>query len=622
MKKQTQGRRLLLNISPIEFNDNTIEAGVFKCADSTQLKQKLKSLRDTYNETHVFQRRGDSIICVPVTVEARVLGDTTDEITLSDDLYLSAALIRNSLINFLHSIGRRVFDYSPIEFIADRQADLLAASVPSGLTCPAWLSLRPLYEVDVRVIAIDQQPAFVGAALNVRTKRLIERPCSELIAEGFPIGGLYIGVTLPNTDRRVEPKLRILGRVLQVENQLLILDDIREDFDKLVVDQLYSTGRDFKAVDASQVVLMRSIDAFNRCMAHAFDTRADDVNEALGQKLAEFRSGPARLENLRKVVAYFGSKELQMLPSVRFSMKPFFVEGESKIFPRVQIAPRPTYVFDPAQRRIDQWHDRGLTKYGPYSSSSHSPTTPKVCVICQATTKGRVEQFLYKFLHGITEQQAKPDTYRRANQQSSSERFERFANGLIGKYKLDDVSLKFFTAEGDTAESYLKAVRQALIYQRDHNMKWDLALVQIEGRFHNLYGDRNPYFVTKAAFLAQQIPSQEFEFETMSLPDSQLIHVLNNMALATYAKLGVVPWLMTADPTIAHEVVFGLGSANIGQGRLGKRERIVGITTVFTGEGKYHLSNLSQAVPMAEYKDALLASLKTTIGTVRKELNW
>jgi hypothetical protein len=76
----------------------------------------------------------------------------------------------------------------------------------------------------------------------------------------------------------------------------------------------------------------------------------------------------------------------------------------------------------------------------------------------------------------------------------------------------------------------------------------------------------------------------------VNLPDSQLIYVLNNMALATYAKLGGVPWLMTADQTIAHEVVFGLGSANVGEGHFGDRKRIVGITTVFTGEGKYHLS--------------------------------
>jgi hypothetical protein len=47
------------------------------------------------------------------------------------------------------------------------------------------------------------------------------------------------------------------------------------------------------------------------------------------------------------------------------------------------------------------------------------------------------------------------------------------------------------------------------------------------------------------------------------------------MALASYAKLNGIPWLLKANPTIAHELVIGLGSANIGERRLGERERFV-----------------------------------------------
>ncbi|MBC7931839.1 MAG: hypothetical protein H7Z38_14865 [Rubrivivax sp.] len=613
---------MLLNISPVEFIDAEVKVGVFEFEDDGELKKKLDALRDTYYESHVFRREGSRIICAPTVEGAELLGDSTEDVKLSENLRLCAVLIREALISYLHSIGRQILDYSPIELVADRQADLLAASVPQDLTCPPWLSMRPRYEIDVRVIFPDQQPAFVGAVLNVRTKRLIERPCDDLIAEGFPIGGLYVGVTPPHADKRVESRLRLVGRVLRVEGRLLVLDDVRDDIDTLIKDQFAGRGGDMKAVDAGQVMLKRSVDSFSRCMAHVFGERAGEVDDRLRNTLVEFLSGPTRLDNLKRVVTYLGGRELEMMPGIRFRLKPFFTEGQSRNFPRVQTAPKPTYVFDPAKRRTDQWHDRGLTVNGPYSAASHTPTKPRVCVICQSATKGRVEQFLFKFLHGIPERQSRQNNFRRGNQQDSQEKFERFANGLVGKYKLDDVSLKFFTSDGDTAEDYLKAVRQALTYQRDNNMKWDLALVQIEDRFHNLYGDRNPYFVTKAAFLAQQIPSQEFELETVNLPDSQLIYVLNNMALATYAKLGGVPWLMTADQTIAHEVVFGLGSASIGEGHFGKRERIVGITTVFTGEGKYHLSNLSQAVPIADYKEALLESLESTIKTVKQELNW
>jgi argonaute-like protein implicated in RNA metabolism and viral defense len=128
--------------------------------------------------------------------------------------------------------------------------------------------------------------------------------------------------------------------------------------------------------------------------------------------------------------------------------------------------------------------------------------------------------------------------------------------------------------------------------------------------------------VTKKTFLTHQIPVQEFEIETTALPDRQLGYVLNNMALATYAKLGGIPWLIKSDPTIAHELVIGLGSANVGQGRLGERERVVGITTVFSGDGNYWLSNLTRSVPFSEYQKALLDSLGTTIAKVRQSMNW
>jgi hypothetical protein len=49
------------------------------------------------------------------------------------------------------------------------------------------------------------------------------------------------------------------------------------------------------------------------------------------------------------------------------------------------------------------------------------------------------------------------------------------------------------------------------------------------------------------------------------------------MALATYAKLNGVPWVIKLHKPIAHELVIGLGSANIGEGRLALQRVFVGI---------------------------------------------
>lgn len=329
----------------------------------------------------------------------------------------------------------------------------------------------------------------------------------------------------------------------------------------------------------------------------------------MDKQLVQVRNGPDRLEKLRSVLNYFSRQKFQMTLDVSFAVTDFMEHSTNTgPFPKVQQAPKAVYVFDPTGSHTDTWHDRGLNKYGPYTSQSFTPSRPRVCVICQKQRKGQVEQFLYKLINGVAS--------------TSSGGREPFPKGLIRKYHLEDISIEFFVVEGDSAESYRKASRRAIEQASERGFRWNLAIVQIEEQFHRLYGEDNPYLITKAAFLTQQVPVQEFEIETATLPDNQLGYVLNNIALAIYSKLGGVPWLIKADPTIAHELVFGLGSAYVGQGRLGNRDRIVGITTVFTGDGNYWLSNLSKAVPIEDYEDALLESLGSTIKRVREQMNW
>ncbi len=73
---------------------------------------------------------------------------------------------------------------------------------------------------------------------------------------------------------------------------------------------------------------------------------------------------------------------------------------------------------------------------------------------------------------------------------------------------------------------------------------------------------------------------------------------------------------------IAHELVIGLGSHTEQSGRFSERTRHVGITTVFSSDGGYHLSERTGVVPFEEYADELTESLKRTIERVREEDNW
>jgi len=179
-----------------------------------------------------------------------------------------------------------------------------------------------------------------------------------------------------------------------------------------------------------------------------------------------------------------------------------------------------------------------------------------------------------------------------------------------------------FTLSGASVEAYVAACREAIDTATNGGFEWNLAIVQIDLDFKELPGPDNPYFATKAVFLKQRVPVQEITLETIRFSNEQLVFALNNMRLATYAKIGGVPWLLRSQPTVAHELIVGIGSHTLATGRLGGRERIVGITTVFSSDGKYLLDDRTASVPYDEYEEALFKSLSRSIETVRRIDNW
>jgi hypothetical protein len=110
--------------------------------------------------------------------------------------------------------------------------------------------------------------------------------------------------------------------------------------------------------------------------------------------------------------------------------------------------------------------------------------------------------------------------------------------------------------------------------------------------------------------------------EKMLAPPGELVYILNNLSIATYAKLGGTPWLLKSRPPIAQELVIGLGSHQISTSRVGPNKRVVGITTVFTSDGNYLLDNRTPAVPYEDYASALLVAVEAAVKTVQREQNW
>jgi hypothetical protein len=249
------------------------------------------------------------------------------------------------------------------------------------------------------------------------------------------------------------------------------------------------------------------------------------------------------------------------------------------------------------------WAEKGLTKYGPYTKRTFDRNDPAICVICAQHDKGRVEQFVRKLLKGISNS-------------------KYFSNGLEGKFSLGTSRVEVFTAVTDSVGAYKTAIENAIRKKADDGGRWDLALVQIRQSFKNLEVTDNPYYLGKSLFYLHQVPVQDFTIELLSQSEYSLGFSLNNMALASYAKMGGVPWLLKSSPTISHELVIGIGSADIGHERGADNQRIMGITTVFSGDGSYIVSNTSKAVVPKAYCDALTAVLGETIEKIQNRMNW
>jgi hypothetical protein len=258
-ESRAAGLRRVLNFSPIRFDDIAIPVGRLDYGQDGD--ERLKQLRSEHNNTHVFRRQGaDSILAVSVSRDAPVIGEP-ELIRLNEHLGLTAALIRNSLLNRLAKLGRTSLEYQPIQVTGGR--DLLRSSCPDGIASPDWLSLRVLYEVDIRPISLSTRDPFIAALLNVRTTRVIGRTAAEFLSEGCCLDRVYVGRKVSREDSRIAPRFELLGCVASVKGSELRLTDCRCGIEAVEASEAWPTS-----------------DAFAGFLPHVFGERAPEIAAA------------------------------------------------------------------------------------------------------------------------------------------------------------------------------------------------------------------------------------------------------------------------------------------------------------------------------------------------------
>jgi hypothetical protein len=181
----------------------------------------------------------------------------------------------------------------------------------------------------------------------------------------------------------------------------------------------------------------------------------------------------------------------------------------------------PSCVLRPGGTLTVPWPvDSQIDTHGPYDAESFPDKRVKIAVICPEEFVGEAGQFLKQFKDGV------PSTDEQA----------RFRQGFVRKYHLNSCDFSFHPVKRNSSsleEAYKLASFEAL------KEKPNLAVAVIREQHRELPDPENPYYTTKARLMAQGVPVQLIEIETIR--QSGRAFILNNLSVAMYAKLGGIP---------------------------------------------------------------------------------
>ena len=553
---------LALNAFPILFPE---DAEINLCMISYE-KDRLDQLRQNHSDTHTFKRERDKIFCFSSDENYPISGEKS-VIKIKNNYRLLSYLFKDGLVRTFKGTQYTTRGFRPIELISSIPNDNILKQIVTG---EFPFNVLPKYELDVRIL--KGRPCLV---IDSSSKRVTVQNCSYFIDKGFDIKNRYI------TQHDEKGYNKLIGMVTTVEKGQISYHD------KLGNKQTISTDATF---------LEANVNNFNDFMSYSFGNKAPQIIEKIRIQLSIFNSGEKKRNEINKLLSSLTSKEIKTITGIMMGVgKELDVTTDCRQFEK------PVFIFNDSGEA--SWAEKGFTQFGPYTKRTFDRNDPSVCVICSKQNKGGIEQFVRKFLKGINGH-------------------KYFSRGLEGKFHIGTSRVEFFTFDNDTVESYKKAIETAIQKKTQDGGKWDLALVQVKQIHKELPVNKNPYFVGKSIFFLHQIPVQDFTLELLGQSENSLGYSLNNMGLATYAKMGGVPWLLKASPTLSHELVVGIGSAYLQQDRLSPNQRIMGITTVFSGDGSYIVSNTSDAVPPDQYRAALTNVLENTLEKIRIRRNW
>jgi hypothetical protein len=556
------------------------------------LNRELKPLREKIGDEWFVTWKDGEAYGVPKCVRPKV--GFGKPVSLKTTEYLGLSIL-NAHANEV--IPKLLPKYEPIRIRHRRGFRFVAKKVElvddiihnwSGVPLAVYgFKIRPRFSCETRLVEMRPGELQILLMLGVAMNWSAESRITDLKAAGVDLTGLHVIRRDPLQGER-----RLVGRVADIEDDKVLLSESCDETASIAADKVQLEG--------SRAV-------FARCLKILLGDRHKEFESLREEHEAGFMTGPGLDNCLDQFFEQFRRSEaLELAPGVAATVGDQVSLKNTSVFQTIVQLPAVEYCYDPAKTKRHPYAWEGLEEFGPYSRDSFPKRSPRALVICPDFVQPRVEQALRHMRQGIP-------------QSKFSKGFERTFNLVNVDFAFCTIPLrKVSDGKGNTAHLYYGSVERHL--RSDSN--FDAAVVVVSDEHAQLPDNLSPYLFSKALLLTNGIPVQEARVSTLVRPKDGLQFIFQNLSVALYAKMGGTPWTVDHDLTVNDEIVIGMGMAELSGSRFEERQRHVGITTVFRGDGNYLLANLSKECAYEEYPQVLKDTMAEVIADIRERNGW
>lgn len=217
------------------------------------------------------------------------------------------------------------------------------------------------------------------------------------------------------------------------------------------------------------------------------------------------------------------------------------------------------------------YYDQMVKEYQPYSLEMFQDKRVNIGVLCPAEYQGETEGFARKIELKLKE-----------------------------VFHFNNINFYIKIINNRQIESYRDAVYDESLLQ------CQLIYVVVEQAQEKLHPNESPYFVCKAKFMGNGIPTQDIQIETIR--KSLNAFTMTNIALNSYAKLGGTAWTIEKEDKLRDELIVGVGSTISVNGK-----HVLGIAHVFHNDGRYMTGDCSPLSTFNDYSKNLENHLYSTL---------